>query len=133
MKVAPPTSETGGLWLGARPCIKVVASRVGRQGGLSGGWGGLETSRGAMSSVWPLGAPTILDAGLLKHKVRTWIVERHHATMSDRLSGLRGKVGDCGLSVGLSRLVAQVHLPPEDGAEGEHAMAKEQLMVRERG
>ena len=34
------------------------------------------------------------------------------------------------VSVGLSRLVAQVHLPPEDGAEGEHAMAKGQLMVR---
>ena len=28
------------------------------------------------------------------------------------------------VSVGLSRLVAQVHLPPEDGAEGEHAMAR---------
>ena len=37
------------------------------------------------------------------------------------------------VSVGLSGLLAQVHLAPKDGAEGEHAMAKEQLMIRERG
>ena len=86
-----------------------------------------------MSSVWPLGAPAILGAGLLKYKVRTWIVERHHATMSGRLSGLREGKSVNVVSVGLSRLVAQVHLPPEDGAEGEHAMANGQLMIRERG
>ena len=49
--------------------------------------------------------------------------------MSDRLSGLRGKSVTV-VSVGLSGLLAQVHLAPEDGAEGEHAMAKGQLMVR---
>ena len=52
--------------------------------------------------------------------------------MSGRLSGLREGKSVNVVSVGLSRLVAQVHLPPEDGAEGEHAMANGQLMIRER-
>ena len=49
-------------------------------------------------------------------------MEQATAAMSDRLSGLRGKSVSV-VSVGLSGLVAQVHLLPEDGAEGEHAMA----------
>ena len=56
-------------------------------------------------------------------------MEQTTAAMSDRLSGLRGKSVTV-VSVGLSGLLAQVHLAPEDGAEGEHAMAKGQLMVR---
>ena len=54
----------------------------------------------------------------------SWM-EQATAAMSGRLSGLRGK-SVTAVSVGLSVLVAQVHLPPEDGAEGEHAMAKGQ-------
>ena len=56
-------------------------------------------------------------------------MEQTTAAMSDRLSGLRGKSVTV-VSVGLSGLPAQVHLAPEHGAEGEHAMAKGQLMVR---
>ena len=56
-------------------------------------------------------------------------MEQTTAAMSDRLSGLRGKSVTV-VSVGLSGLLAQVHLAPEDRAEGEHAMAKGQLMVR---
>ena len=52
-------------------------------------------------------------------------MEQATAAMSDRLSGLRGKSVTV-VSVGLSGLLAQVHLATEHGAEGEHAMAKGQ-------
>ena len=70
--------------------------------------------------------------GAVGHDVGGRVMRAYHAARPPE-RGCEGKSVNV-VSVGLSssRLVAQVHLPPEDGAEGEHAMAKEQLTIRER-